>query len=109
MAKQLENHEIDKLVGQHVMGWTFVPGPEGSWYDAGVLLVATEDWSPTTDIHEAWQIVDKLRHEGHALTIFTQTDGWGCATSKGVDAGYADTAPMAICLAALAAVGTATG
>jgi hypothetical protein len=62
MTKRLEDHEVDKLVGEHVMGWTFVPGPEGSWYDIAVL-VATEDWSPSTDIRDAWQVVQHIKQQ----------------------------------------------
>lgn len=106
----MNSHEIDKLVGKHVMQWRFESGPEGRWYEY-TLLVATEDWSPSTDIACAWQVLEKFSHTRFGLLYFgpsprpwacqilvdEATDVWGKAME--------DTAPMAICLASLRAVG----
>lgn len=120
--------ELDALVAEHVMGWKRVDVPKD--YDgqnAGVtLLPATPSsigWDPkgayalwhfcpyySTDIAAAWLVVEKLVNEGKVFIV--KGDGlrtgdyplkWTvlCDNQPRTDA---NTAPLAICLAALKAV-----
>lgn len=114
-------NEIDKLIGEKVMGlcaheWKFVPHDD----DDGVYRICQkchlEFWglrpptygchygSYSTDIAAAWEVVEKLRM---FVLPFGKTD-W-CSTNtrnfRGAfeNIGVADTAPLAICRAALLA------
>jgi hypothetical protein len=116
--------ELDALVAEKVMGWEPWPsqigsdrwkGPDGepryTWIEARAFAGLME-WRPSTSISNAWEVVEKL------LTQLGQQDfhiehlegmGWSVATCH-EDTGWkgwitADTAPHAICLAALKAVG----
>ena len=77
-----------------------------------------DDWRPSSSIAAAWEVVEKLSGPDfdHRCVIVSKTDmtdeKWGCeigntqaAGSDGASYAVADTAPMAICLAALNAVG----
>lgn len=108
--------EIDILVGENVMGWhkywderikcflwhnkenksaTFV---SGSFF---------HDWSPSTDIEAAWEVVDKAVYFELSQPQNYEDKSWYCAMAlegtRTHDA-QADTAPLAICRAALLAV-----
>jgi hypothetical protein len=70
----------------------------------------TECWSPSTDIVTAWQVVEHLFAAGWALNIAGERGPgrpWDVRYWKGGERGmaFADTAPLAICKAALIAVG----
>lgn len=55
----------------------------------------------STDIAAAWEVAEKLRlHVGPSALHHN----WWCATIDGLDHEHHASAPMAICLAALAAV-----
>ena len=94
--------ELDALVAEKVMG---LPGAAvGGWYNPNLL-----DGPPpySTDIAAAWEVVEKLLELGWHVDI---EDGW-CVIVYGGRDGKADsemevgeTAPEAICLAALEAV-----
>lgn len=113
--------ELDALVAEKVMGWRRLPDtPE--WgvppdYTTGGAL----GWRPySTDIAAAWEVVEKLR-EGW-LEVNLDCTAFNCAntvrccvTKQGQQHPpfplYADakTAPLAICRAALRAVGGPDG
>ncbi len=110
--------EIDALVARHVMGWTYKTFPDGAcplvkhWY-CGEQYVLMKSFS--TSISDAWQVVEKLVIEGKVFIV--KGDGlragdyalkWTvlCDNQPRTDA---DTAPLAICLAALKAVGVEAG
>jgi len=126
--------ELDALVAETVMGWKRMRWKDFqsdtresltySWHDSdGKMTENAEDcddyyspsfaWSPSTDIEAAWQVVERLwdenphvqfelRHQGTA-------GGWMARFPAPVLANYVEakgkTAPHAICLAALRAVG----
>jgi hypothetical protein len=63
----------------------------------------------STDIAAAWQIVEKLRERGHSVSVFSGATGGGHYVELHGVAGWhgpikGDSAPHAICLAALAAL-----
>jgi hypothetical protein len=114
------SREIDALVAEKVMGWTRTAS---GWHHEcpsagpdGVNIAAPPHFS--TDIAAAWQVAEKL-----GLTVTPMSvrgiRKWGSARcnyfqgpplvavgmTKGRDWETAETAPMAICLAALRWVG----
>lgn len=109
--------EIDALVAERVMGWTFgcTPDPEGDWASwneprpddpTRQREVKCAGWSPSTDIAAAWEVVEKMRpthvgslwtgiDEGHnaCFGMYEYEERWA----------KADSMPLAICRAALLA------
>lgn len=66
----------------------------------------------STDIAAAWEVVEKLQLFNHPISLSKEKNGWSVNRldehSPGYDEGLSDgckTAPHAICLAALKAVG----
>jgi hypothetical protein len=109
----MDNREIDKLIAEKVMGWC--QDPFGNWINPnGEFCHADGMFIPTEDISAAWEVVEQLAQMGHDVKInrliHWNTD-YECLIGKDnwVDMDYkyvgSDTAPMAICLAALKAVG----
>lgn len=102
----LTDEQIDSLVATEVMEWEHKPGVEGRWYEYG-NLVATEDWSPTTDMQDAWQVVRQLEGWDYYLRLTkTKTGNWRCDLELLDDDDWivsvvCDTAPLAICSAAI--------
>ncbi len=108
--------ELNRFIAERVMEWTWVTGSDVTmtlpfWSTADVDRDAT--WSPSTNIAHAWEVVEK-RWPGEFGLMRNPAGQWvagrlGC-TDNGVlyiddgDAGYADTAPLAICRAAAKAV-----
>lgn len=113
--------EIDRLVAERVMGWEEFEDSSGyNWWtlkedDKTKIICSVRCFEPSTDIRDAFRVVEKLRER----KIFSLYDAWDeddnkifCAVFEYNDTyhvvdytGYADTAPLAICLAALKAVG----
>jgi hypothetical protein len=111
--------ELDRLVTERVMGWVMRPnnglGGNGEmwWFNptTGFPCGPCEDWSPSQEIGDAWCVVEKAR-----LAVIPSEDGWYASaiidiehdsirpalTLFGTQA-LADTAPLAICRAALKA------
>jgi hypothetical protein len=100
--------ELDAEVATHVFGWRDCEWDGWSWL--GTLPDGTERWpipAYSTEISAAWQVL-----AGWSVTL-AHAEGlrWHCrlmrCTREGEwqnGEGHADTAPMAICKAALAAV-----
>jgi hypothetical protein len=122
--------ELDALVAEKVMGWNLlccnhgVDGSHSCWFDTdGKRLhpkVHLKGWdtdsdedgfSPSTSIIDAWEVVERAglvvgkTDEGEWMAVHSTLDRefeyWFDA-EEGV---VASTAPLAICLAALRAVG----
>lgn len=101
---------LDAMVAEKVMGWRHDPGTyEGSRYllDPAGARSAIPNYS--TDIAAAWEVVEKLKGATAHFQLQSIPGGWSTRIFR-VPAGLsneeiADTAPMAICLAALKAVG----
>lgn len=121
---------LDAMVAEKVLGWKAVPGhgpmegltfyqpPDQSWVEYDIPEFSTE-------IEQAWRVVEKIKEKGHDLIIgvFCKDDerlGDGDRTEAfyrvsvwiependdedNIKTGEADTAPLAICLAALKTV-----
>lgn len=113
--------EIDRLVATKVMGWKIYADSAGYKFwsinenDISRIICSVTSFEPTKDIADAWQVVEKLRER----KIFSLYDAWDeddnkifCAVFEYNDTyhvveykEYAETAPLAICLAALKSVG----
>lgn len=105
--------ELDALVAEKVFGW------EVDWAvptyptvdmkrisdDPVAVGLRTGSIPPySTDIAAAWQVGESLSAKGHWFEIRRRPDGgYWAAFGEGMSA-EADTAPLAICLAALKAV-----
>lgn len=126
--------ELDALVAEKVMGWrsyrTCHASYGGSlwswnWYASSIAPphcdgyfdgehtpqtyprpVAPGDWSPSSSIADAWEVMEKLRADFVSVDLVTAFPGWNCSILRGVndevDATGA-TAPLAICLVAMKA------
>jgi len=126
MTKQeilnLEGRELDAAVAEHVMGWTRERTEKNNWYEPESRL-----WKPvdsttnlprySSNIVAAWEVVERLHELGYNLAIYCQRKG---AQDEGVEVHvgkgdyndnvvwppvhHANTAPKAMCYAALLAV-----
>lgn len=107
-----EGRDLDALVAEKVMGWKYYPASAGTmqpinppyWINPDrQSLDAIEDWPPSysTDIDAAWEVVEKLA--GTFRLEYEKYSDWDC--ELGLGSAHAKTAPLAICLAALKAVG----
>lgn len=118
---------IDILVAEKVMGWRPKEfNPINLWLDSSGILTGWSDsewpseehnsdafhlfggngtWSPSTDIKAAFQVVEKIITGTVWECYLThQFDGWDClfaAPDKADAYGVGESAPLAICLAAL--------
>lgn len=108
--------ELDALVAEKVMGWTKL---EGRWARIfpgveGDTICANLDGSIpsySTDIAAAWQVVvEKFVNDGFRIHYdinygVERRTGWSVVINGIVYHEFSNTAPLAICLAALKAVG----
>lgn len=119
----IAGRELDALVAEKVMGWTKatlhdeVSGPEQYWCSGKVAHVLVDSWTPSAFIHYAWKVVEKLAKDGKHLALqapgstdmnecYRTFPKWTADFEFRLDSeAEADTAPLAICLAALKAVG----
>lgn len=115
----MEERKIDILIAEKVM--EFQP-----FYDDGVLisfesefgsLLFTDDeereWKPSTDIADAWLVVEKLEarftsveiHLEKGMTNVVVTEHFENGYLKNTHQGYEKSAPLSICYAALKSIG----
>lgn len=130
------NRPIDAMIAEHVMNtekyWSIRWGGSGygdfPTYDEAVIhalkyfgdrrAAIIPYWDEpcySTDISAAWQVVEKLR-ETWAIELHGREGVWNCLVEEGdevtahfIATAEADTASLAICLAALKAVGVEAG
>lgn len=124
----IAGRELDALVAERVMGWTlttpvdpacdFAVGTKRDGTDARRNFGRGPDGKEvsfplySTDIAAAWQVVEKLRADGYEVQVAAEPDprvsAYHCEIARLSDSGstveFDDTAPLAICRAALAAV-----
>ena len=114
--------ELDALVAEKVMGWEqrhpkhwAECAGTGGLGDSFEYRRSQAEWSPSTSIADAWEVVENIKHP-HRRSVFVGfdcailTEGpYQCCVNEPdglcVASAWADTAPHAICLAALKAVG----
>ena len=120
--------ELDARVGEQVMNWRWLNF--GRSY-GGVAMLPPEEWQKylpeylanntvvsctgnpperlprfSSDIAAAWAVIEKMREREIMVSVSWGKDGgWWCSirrTAWPFEGPYADAAPLAICLAALA-------
>jgi len=119
-VEKVAGRELDALVAEKVMGWCVGSDGEEVFYDDKRGWVCKPHCKPiisqgivayySTSISAAWEVVEKLAVSGKcsfAIERFRNKPySWQVEFGLGVGwTVYADTAPLAICLAALKAVG----
>jgi hypothetical protein len=112
------NEEINVQVAEKVFGWKHHPAneqqegdppfwkiPEG---DPNYVICGTDDWVPdfAGDIAQAWRVAEKMRELGFLPEMICGEKNWRFTFAKVGNwrPGYSPSAPLAICLAALAAI-----
>ena len=108
--------EMDALVAEKVMGWEFAPEltkATGSdcwmeWNEDKSDYRVRGCWIPSASIAAAWEVVEKLKHLGFTLGFLSNEDerlqwdvSFGPNGMSEKNCVYEDTAPLAICRAAL--------
>lgn len=110
--------EMDALIAERVMGWEIHPHKTHYIHNDGKTgyFVPCGEFQPSEDIAAAWQVVERMRYKNfysqHTdLTLASENEEWWSWTfiDHNPLAGYsekatAETAPLAICRAALLAV-----
>jgi len=95
--------EMDSLVAEQVMGWKYNLLGD-AWENTGHGWVGYEKFMPSADIAAAWAVADML----HFSIISQHPIGWLVDTRSNTRLPfvevYANTAPLAICRAALKVV-----
>jgi hypothetical protein len=110
---ELSPRERDTLVAEHVMGWK-LDKPYWSekevWVKSGTNYDWTENWSPSTNIADAWQVAEKLQEVYLYTDIRTCADFYEVwitdhANDSATETFATPKLPEAICLASLKAMG----
>lgn len=102
--------ELDALIAEKVMGLEIVHLGEPSKPFVKNFTGTSEPTEYSTDIAAAWEVVERLKDSEHAFGFeLTQDQGelceWLAYFGEGRFKAESETAPHAICLAALKAVG----
>lgn len=104
--------ELDALIAEKVMGWRMLPDNEHfktsqGWGPEGQSLAHCPRYS--TDIAAAWEVVSKIKKAHWNFVLTCHHGEWTVKLNhqtEGDDISEAESAPYAICLAALKAVET---
>ena len=106
---------IDREIAEKVMGWKtineFINIPSECWvasyYYREKLIEDATTWSPSTDIEQAFEVVEKMRERSYLFSLWNRgiyyCSFWsesGCELVRTSD----KTPAMAICKATLAAL-----
>lgn len=117
----MTSRELDAQVAEKVMGWKrdfrLSKSHSEAWRvvaegDVTGQFIQPLSWSPSTSIEAAWEVVEKMQDTDRKFQIESSTGcngKWGAVFSQyhepfGEAWGWAETAPEAICLAALKAI-----
>jgi len=107
--------ELDALMAECVMGWksggksnsgnAFFPKQDGDRIGRGKENWRFHPWDPSSDISSAWRVAEHvMAHPGVFASELLMMDNKRFGIYLGDDevvSAYADTAPLAICRAAL--------
>lgn len=121
--------ELDRLVAEKVMGWSVKEDAQGySEIDralmGGGMMSRYQGWSPSRNPEDIWDVVDRMRSDGFSFSLWQPGDREGMQAivsficSKGPCEKHgnphhnhhgaydieAESAPLAVCLAALKAL-----
>lgn len=118
-ADEMEaGRELDALVAEKVMEWMWYDGRgtggPSYWQDKDGEYSWCAYWNPSTEIADAWEVVEALRDKGFIVNILIDSPEnstlVSCSLHKPdlyetmIVEQIAETAPLAICRAALKAV-----
>ena len=125
MSEMVAGRETDALVAEKVMGWRWaVDECEAPSLNDGRCErepnIFILHFTPSRAISSAWKVVEKLNADGWRWGMVQVDDAWvvnlynadaeddcsECGRRNSSPQAEASTLPLAICLAALAAVGT---
>lgn len=106
--------ELDRLIAEKVMGWEYSAAYNAYFLSDGKREREPSDWSPSTNIAQAWEVVEHMTQttketwEFRSTTtlhtaIFEFDGGRDRPWKPGQYVGDALTMPLAICRAALRA------
>lgn len=113
------SRELDALVAEKVMGWT-PRGPHPIFASRVFATGHSDTFAPyfSSDVLAAWQVVQKMRELGWWMRLQSPFESDDSTWNAGFTAhsctgwngrpdhsGQGDTAPLAICLASLKALG----
>lgn len=103
--------ELDAIVAEKVMGWTFAELDNGYGYPAPYWTIGGTEkvkpsnfWNPSGNISNAWEVAEKMHKDLYDVSIWNDHNGkWACEINYWtVD--DCDTVQEAICKAALLTV-----
>lgn len=106
----MDLRKIDALVAEKVMGWDtqeFKNIRTVIAYVEGDEITISEDFCPTEDIQDAWKVVEKLKDK-YTFSIYQVKEKYSVSFEslyRATHSGNHEDVSMAICLAALKAVG----
>lgn len=96
--KELEDW-IDK-VGIEAVGFYWIDVDTDFWMD----MSGWQGWRPSTNIAQAWQVLEKFPWPDYHVAVYTRGSAWSCDIQK-IDgrlcAETEETVPLAICMCAL--------
>ncbi|NYV66151.1 hypothetical protein HYI36_12835 [Bacillus sp. Gen3] len=101
----MDNREIDKLVAEKVMGWKVIEG-KGIMKPIGrSFWRQVDDFYPSINMESAWQVVEKLDFDVKVTKHKDSSYQCHVFIPDNIQMVFDKTAPLAICKAALHAVG----
>ncbi|RBW69679.1 BC1872 family protein [Bacillus taeanensis] len=105
----MDNQEINRLIAEKVMGYELVYNEK---FELNGWKMGEKSWAgsfiPSASIEDAWKVVEKLREDQIKMDIVCQPENYVVYVSSANNESLeikSKTAPEAICLAALKAVG----
>lgn len=109
----MENREVDTLIAEKIFGWKTTNYGLLNVIDAHTEdddITLGKDFSPSEDIYDAWVVVNKMSYGKTERAFKLENSNMGFWASFAVNdtwhhSGRQRNAPLAICLAALKAVG----
>lgn len=114
VREMLAGREMDALIAERVMGWRLKrqePAADDVWYEREGVTISIHEWKPSTEISDAWKVIEHRRSQDWWQEIRSaggRTGNWIVCTDNAEDPEASrltiwesPTAPLAICRAAL--------
>ncbi|MFS0591750.1 hypothetical protein AB1L05_09120 [Cytobacillus horneckiae] len=107
----MDERKIDSLIAEKIMNWKVYKYKNIDTCEAideeGNIVIVGKEFSPSTKIQDAWMVAEKLPYDVKVTKYKDLEPKYQGLVfiPDNVQMVFADTAPMAICLAALKAVG----